>query len=291
MYMPIVFIHRGNEAFVPYTLRQAEESNPHADIFFLGNEENEGAISGRVSFFRAADYGEGASDFAEVYQHLSTNSYVYNLFCFQRWFILRDFMRKNRIDRCCYLDTDVMLYTDINDPRFAKFSFEYAWTNPVDLPGLENFCSRTREYFRDPQLFQVVLEYTDKIGHVIHGQKLVSDMVLLALFFMQSPSRTYSRGLVDGSFFDGFITNYPLQVPPLFDDVEKLDGKKKVYLMNGRLFCYHLTAKSYIQANSLHFQGPPSKTHIPHFLLSDLQDKKGKHSFDYQTNQWVPHEE
>ena len=37
------------------------------------------------------------------------------LFCFQRWFVLYEFMKEQKIDKVFCMDSDVLLYTDASE--------------------------------------------------------------------------------------------------------------------------------------------------------------------------------
>lgn len=59
------------------------------------------------------NYMKSADDFEKKYVHRSSNSYDFELFCFQRWFILKDFVIENKFEKpFLYLDSDVFLYSN-----------------------------------------------------------------------------------------------------------------------------------------------------------------------------------
>lgn len=90
---PIIFIHQGKANYLPYALGQAQFSCPNAQIILLGTKENQSLIKSPLLknppiFPSIADYSVQAREFGQVYFHQSNNSYDYELFCFQRWFVL-----------------------------------------------------------------------------------------------------------------------------------------------------------------------------------------------------------
>lgn len=67
----------------------------------------------KVTTYYLKDYMQSANDFKQKYVHRSSNPYDFELFCFQRWFILRDFVSKENIGSSfLYLDSDVFLYSN-----------------------------------------------------------------------------------------------------------------------------------------------------------------------------------
>lgn len=278
MPLPILFIHRGDEDYVRFCLQQAKMSNPLSDVILLGNAGNRKHANERIRHEMMQPYFQGAAEFAGIYRHVSPNAYEYNLFCLQRWYILRDFMRMSGISVCCYLDSDVMLYTDINDPKYRNFSFEFTWTSFVSLPELERFCTFLTSCFFEDRLFEQVESYTWQIG-----QPAVSDMVLFSLYAEKLTKYRTVYGIFEHDCFD-----HNLNVASQGIEAAE-DGKKNVYLRNGSLFFRHAASGRFFRVNSLHFQGPPAKRYIPYFYSPHLpRDAEQTLLFDYATCQWLP---
>ncbi len=120
MELPVVFIHRGYSAYLEFSLRQAKAACPGSEIILLGDASNDRFDF--VTHAHAADFFESASRFAGLYRHISTNSREYELFCFQRWFVLEDFLRgSGRAGPVFVCDSDVMLYSDLAALRATRF--------------------------------------------------------------------------------------------------------------------------------------------------------------------------
>src|SRR5262249_37022144 len=144
--LPIVFVHRSDSEHLRYALAQAKTSNPNSAIYLLGDASNN-----RYDFVEhrdLRDYFAGADEFAKIYRHYSTHGLDFELICFQRWFILRDFVVAHGIEQCLYLDSDVMLYADATSDvqKFAEFDFSLCWDSIGCVfflnkwQGLEEFC-------------------------------------------------------------------------------------------------------------------------------------------------------
>jgi len=110
--LPIVFIHYKNKDYLKFSLAQAKVSNPHSTVYLLGDSSNNCYDFVEHHYF--SDYFEGAAKFSKIYRHFNTTSPYYSLFDFQRWFILREFLRAQKLDRCLYLDSDTMLYAELS---------------------------------------------------------------------------------------------------------------------------------------------------------------------------------
>jgi hypothetical protein len=59
-------------------------------------------------------YCRQAVEFQKIYKHYSPNGFIYERFCFLRWFLLRDFMLAHGLKHVLHLDSDVLLYVDVN---------------------------------------------------------------------------------------------------------------------------------------------------------------------------------
>ena len=72
-------------------VKQAKKNN--SEVYLIGDEGNlQYATDNHRDMF---EYCEGVEEFEKLYQHLSTNQQGIELFCFTRWFILRNFLRKS----------------------------------------------------------------------------------------------------------------------------------------------------------------------------------------------------
>lgn len=121
MAIPIIFVHKGNPYFLRAVLEQAKRTNPCSEIILLGDETNKSFSF--VRHFCINDYFESAEEFSKVYQHHSPNPFGYELFCFQRWFVLNDFVEKElgADSQFFYCDTDTLLFEDLSS-EFQKYN-------------------------------------------------------------------------------------------------------------------------------------------------------------------------
>jgi hypothetical protein len=88
----------------------------------LGNQSN---TNSRVHFQDIKLYSSSADDFGKYYRHLSPdrsrNRMKHELRCFQRWFVLQDYMMKNDIARSFFGDGDSAVFMNIKSAvRFRE---------------------------------------------------------------------------------------------------------------------------------------------------------------------------
>lgn len=164
-----------------------------------------------------------------------------------RWFVLRDYMSKASINRCLYLDSDVLLYKDVSkdftdcDLAFSKgHSGHTMFIN--NLRALDDFClyiesnyfmgnhkdmiDRTRQWFPEGQ-------FANALG----------DMVLLNNFMLDNR----------GNFF---CDTSKIRNDSVYDHNINTDG---VPLVIGNIKYRIAENGNHIRMNSLHFQGDAKK--------------------------------
>ncbi|MEO8256929.1 MAG: hypothetical protein ABI868_06240 [Acidobacteriota bacterium] len=254
--IPIVFIHQSNSEHLTYSLAQARKSNPNSTVFLLGDDSNDGYPG--VEHHRLSDYSVGAAQFEEVYTHYSTHSVSFELVCFQRWFILRDFLAARQIEQCVYLDSDVLLYADVSEDisKFRRFDFTLCW-NTIGcvfflnrLDGLERLCQFMLDLYtrKDPYLYdRMVAHFASRQKNHLPGG--TCDMTALQFYNELNFGRIGEASyIIDGSVYDPNI-NMP---HPGF---EMEDGIKKITWHGEHPYGTYLPTGESIRFNSLHFNG------------------------------------
>lgn len=155
----IIFIHKGDSWYLPYALRQCIKSNPSARVILLGDDANK-KYNHIVEHQKIEDYSIEADDFSKLYKHYSTQPYDYELFCFQRWFIWLNFMKRHKIDMALLPDTDVLILQDIalyfNHVKkpffFTKGYSNYMGFTYISRTVLNEICNYiTDSYKKEPQ--------------------------------------------------------------------------------------------------------------------------------------------
>ena len=166
----IILIHRGNADYLHYTLNQAHKSNPNGIIDLIGDEHNN--KYNFINHFSINDFFNDAADFAKHYVHLSTNKKEFELFCFQRWFILKEFVQKNNISQYIYLDSDVMVFVDLLE-ELAKFNNFKFTLSGGQFPGISfwnsqeaiiNFCCNITNIYSKQDIlgYNNLMEFADQ---------------------------------------------------------------------------------------------------------------------------------
>lgn len=160
---PIILIHRGDSFYLAHTIAQTRSSNPESRLILLGDRSNSFYLG--VEHHRYEDYFDEAQEFAKLftYEYFPNYQYPWILFCHQKYFALRDFVRAQGIDRFLLIDSDVMLYEPI-EPYFrhyseARMTVSCPETGPVahaafavvnDSTVIGELCGLYKEMFSQP---------------------------------------------------------------------------------------------------------------------------------------------
>ena len=272
MSIPIIYIHTNNALYLQIALLQAKKVC-HNNIHLLGDHTNQVKF---INHHLISDYIDTGmiKSLDKVFKNFSPNSYEYELFCFKRWFIILNFCKRNNINNCFCLDSDVLIYQDLNslDSILQSKGFSV-----VRLIG--NFAGPQCSYFTTDYLEKFCLFVIDMYSHHIDVIKSIynqlqqeknisgiSDMVLLALFCQQ-----HRNDFIDFDYND--------QRDYCFDEnivcsagFEYTNGFKKIKFKDTIPYGTREDTKKLIRFYMLHFQGA-AKIKMEQYSTLSLTDK------------------
>ncbi len=248
MNIPVIMIQIGGQGYYAKVIEQAKKYNE--EVFAIGD-------TGPPSNCSLVHYLEGAEEFASIYEHLSTNSREIELMCFQRWFILKDFMEKWGIEVSFHIDTDVMLYVNVEE-EFKKFSqFDFTLSHRCcgsnsffTLKGIRNLCDFLMNFYRKKDTYdydRVAAHYHTRQKHNLPGG--VCDMTLLQHYsYLHCGKVGEMMHIIDDTTYDHNINEA--------DQYFRMDkGTKDIVFAGEFPYCYQESTGKQIQFNTLHFQG------------------------------------
>lgn len=112
----IIVVHRGNQSYLRDSLRCARNAGNH--VVLIGDESN--SKDQQWVDFRTCQSGN-YEHFVDIYQHMSSNPYKFELICFERYFLTHSYMKQHKLTECVMMDSDICLFDQI-----TKENFEYA---------------------------------------------------------------------------------------------------------------------------------------------------------------------
>ena len=106
--IPVIIVHRGNQDYLKTCIMHA--TNHGNKIILIGDKSNRNLLSHNCKW---VDYEELISEkmtyFDSMYKHMSPNPYEYEKFCFDRHFIVYEYIKRNNINKFFVMDSDVLL--------------------------------------------------------------------------------------------------------------------------------------------------------------------------------------
>ena len=272
--IPVIFFHLGNNAYLKHTLAQACSYNKR--VVLLGDESN-CDIHSQVEHhhhltLHAPD--DDLQEWSRAYQHFSSNDERFERLCIGRWFIIRNFLLKNNLKECVYLDSDIMTYTNFTEQaqdfsgKKAAFMYpsaqpEFRWgasghSSYWTLDGLTEFCEFIKSlYATQDGLIQLVGKWNWHVAN--HQPGGICDMSLLHLFYQQHSDDILNLSEVrNRATYDDNINSSENHHP---EEYRMKGGYKEIKWEDGIPYGYNLQKKSWCwtRFNTLHFQGPCGK--------------------------------
>lgn len=258
--MNIVIIHMGFAKYLLYVLRQIKITNPNSEIFLISDKENKKYSKYSTFVDISKIQSLESKSFKENYIHLGKSSPNYEMFCMLRWIILRDFMREYNIKECLHIDSDILIFSDLNKALnpFSNYKISLAHNLALtmhikDIEILDEFSKYLLfKYTNENELNKLKDMYykTDRINNGVAGS--ISDMDISREFFsrVKEPIGDLSE-IVNDSIFDSAI----VYGEPEFEMLKKGKYKlKKIFFENKIPFCnYVLNGENKkIKFHSLH---------------------------------------
>lgn len=254
---PIVIIHKGDSEYLPATLLQLRHSNPETPVYLIGDDGNK-KYQSFISHYELNEFFETAAAFRKIYVHFSTNGYEFELFCIQRWFVLNDFMKAKNLSHCLYLDSDVLVFCDVDTVQKTLSHYGMtvtgisAHTNFInDKNVLSDFCGFIWNLYSDNKAEAKLRErYEEFLKH--HPKGGISDMTLFTDYRKAWPQKIGDLAVIrNSSVFD-------ITLDTVFE-YESDAGFKKIIWNNSIPFVKHLQRGDMICFHTLHFQGKCKK--------------------------------
>ena len=258
MQIPVVLIHSGYSDYLKYTIQMSLKNNRT----YLISDINPHIECENFTFVDSQNHVGSSNDFIPHYIHMNTTSYSYELFCYQRWFILKDFMEKTQTDKVFYIDSDVLLFENISNEwkKFEQYEMTLlhrtaAISSFITKKGLDSFCNMLLSIFKNKESypFKIISSlYTIRQQSGLDGG--VCDMTLFEFFHYHAeygggPGRVGEMmQIIDDTTYDHNINAED-------NDYEFINNNKNIQIVARKPFVYNKKLGRIIKFNTVHFQG------------------------------------
>ena len=262
----IIFIHRGNSWYLPYTLWQCRATNPDADIYLIGDKST-AHFDGLIKHVNIDEYSNAAHSLKTVYRHKSILGADFELACIERWFILAAFLDKHHIENCVYLDSDILVYDELSQFEKKFKDSDMTWCS---FSAHVNFISHVSALHKYCQL--VINSYNNSLDETCKAGSLftlamqkdsglnVSDMT-----FFYDYNKLYPQSLRAIDIPTEGIACFDISMEDTREFSSNGNGFKQVKWEEKQPFCKYLATETWVPMAALHFQGRAKKL-IPLFF-------------------------
>lgn len=265
----IIITHKGNPYYLKFVLSQLKETNENANIILMGDETNN-----KYPFIHhvlLSDYYNEANDFANYYQHRNSTSIEYELFCYQRWFCIYEYMKKHGLKDVFALDSDVLVYDNLEmlyqylreyDFALSAKSLNMQNAQPgywiagpplgyFKLEVLEDLCNFFKQSYLDPQylnLMDIKMQYHQKRKEPFG----ICDMTQIYFFAVKNQDKFFNLS----NIFT--LDNEKISIDESILDTSnfvKDNNCKKFLINNKKVYAFEKESKQKIRFPLIHFQG------------------------------------
>ena len=262
----LLFVHRGESWYLYYAIKQARAWHPKARIVMI-TDRPQPALRRYAEIHPISSYWSTAQAFEGVYEHFSCNEPKFERFCFQRWFVIDQFLRRHRPERAIHLDSDVLVY----DNLFRDFQrpgnwdlgivgYQGVFSMLIPKPEIVGaFCERITHLFTTEKasLAQLYREWTDKTA-----ETAMSDMHALHTFVEANSLSTLDLGAChEGAVYDNVLRSS--------DGFRMRDGYKQLFWSDRQPYAERSDTGERVRLKTIHFQGPAKCKMVSAFTARD----------------------
>jgi len=225
----IIYFHEGFSPYLPFALSQARRSNPSARIILLGDSQNR--FQGiQYEHHLLSDYDGRHQEFSECYRHFHSGHLGDERRCIERWVYLNEFLKKQKIEEFLFLDSDMLLFSDIGeilpkckgyDAAGAPMFWAFCYFLKKNL--VADFTDWIFQQYRNPT---VIKKWDAAFRRHLAGEKeqaaIIEDMALAKMFIEEREIRVLdlthptNGKIVDSGRFGGAFQHKKKDVDILF---------------------------------------------------------------------------
>ena len=204
----IIYFHEGFSPYLPFALSQARKSNPDARIILLGDSQNR--IQGiQYEHHLLLDYNGRHQEFLDCYQHFHAGHLGDERRCIERWIYLSEFTKRNDIHEFIFLDSDALLFSDMqsliekwrgHDAAGTPYFFGFCYFERKGL--VTDYAEWIFQQYKSQAIMESwknLLEKSKSQGNAVN----ITDMFLAQKFITEKGTKMFNAGAVlDGKIID-----------------------------------------------------------------------------------------
>jgi len=269
MDIPIVIFHIGYTDYLKFALNTAKKFNE--EVILIGDQSNKKIWN---NHYNALDLSSKIYDnFLNLYKSMSSYKQDYEIFIFQRFFCLREWMKQNQVYHAFVLDSDVITFANFSkllyipylqnyeaalsipkiqeeNYRWAAYGHNSYWTYE-GIESFTDFCIET--YGNNLDLLKKKYEWHLE-NKALGG---ICEMTLLYLWSKDKKSVFNTAQVYDGMTIDNHITSSENFEPNEY--LVNYWGIKSIKFKNGMPYGFNKILGENVRFLALHCQGSAKK--------------------------------
>jgi hypothetical protein len=256
--IPVIIIHKGFSDYLNHTIAQANKNN---FVYFI-SDNNPNINLPNFEYIDISTLSNGLEFFKKNYVHLNTTPYDYELFCYYRWIVLENFMVQRNLDVIFYIDSDVLLFVDVNE-EWLKFN-QYEMTllhrtaaisSFITMNAITNFNNLLINIYTNRNSYPFKkIESHYKVRQECGLMGGVCDMTILEYFHYNTDSGG-GPGRIGEMMIITNDSTYDHNINTKDQDFAFKNSTKEVTIIDKIPYVFNEKLNKLIKFNSLHFQG------------------------------------
>lgn len=266
-----LYIHSGYKNYLKHSLEITSKKN---NIFFIGDESNSFLKDKKnIEFINRKELLNSDIDkYKSYFINYSSNDKSFEWSCFERVFLMKNFLDKFNIQQIFYSDSDNIFLKNLNNLKLTKkigylipnLQSEYEMYASIHSSFLNNeFCEKFIELYEDIYINKSKFEIIAKKIEYHEKNKIRGGICDMTLYYFLNKLK-----IIDvQNFFEPietieglnsiFIHDIKSSLGPSGNDTFKKNNKHIKIFSNNRVF--DLIMNEFYELNNIHFQGISKK--------------------------------
>lgn len=271
--IPTVVVHRGYKSYVKHCVQLTSKKNL---IYIIGSRDLEFLtnINKNIKFIDIDKYANKKE--IREYEKFFTNYSTYNLefawYCFERIFILEEFLKDFSFSKAFHIDSDNAVFVDVNKINFEKniayhvsqFQNNLNMNASVHSALLDlDFCEQYKQLYNDIYMNKSKFELIEeKYKHHLNNN-LKGGVVDMTLYYLLDKYKLINIQNLMKPVFDNegnknvFINN--INMSEGFNSLNNFEMKRKKIKIYKKNFVKDIVNQEFLKLASMHFQGTAKK--------------------------------
>lgn len=210
-----------------------------------------------------SDYKIASDRISRKYIHMNSNPVQFELPCFLRWFIIREFIEKNNINNFMVSDWDVLYACDLKaeQEKYRDYDFTFTGSNAGSsmwngLNGIKYYTDIMEQTYSEPEsgVYKNMASIWEQMNKS-HSNGGICDMTFLDWMKRYSSLKMVDVSLTEPAFDAGLNGLDGWQSAKSTADWKIERDFKDIKFRNKEIYCYHTGRQREVRLNSIHCWG------------------------------------